>query len=159
MWKYKDTLLSPQEVISLINGLLSGVVILDGIKKKKKTTIIKAIEGRSKKIFTAEFFGLLLSEIDKKIGIFDPDTWDPDVWTASYLDTLVEWIDGYNIICFEDIDMMLNGKEATTEEILNLVANLAEESLVIITGIHIRSRVPNFVENLDAKEFYYQFTG
>lgn len=52
------------------------------------------------------------------------------------------------ILCFEDVDIVLLGRPSTQAEFARIVGKMAQSRIVILTGIEIDKRCRTFVERL-----------
>lgn len=53
-----------------------------------------------------------------------------------------------DILCFEDVDIVLAGRPTTQDEFARIIRNMSESRVVILTGIGIKERCSDFVKKL-----------
>ena len=129
------------EVVAYLDSLSNGVVVLDGPSGCGKTTIIKSIKQTGKEVFSAEFVNNVIDEAARS--------------KVNHYQIAELWLSKGEIVCLEDIDYMLTGKDATTQFMKCLIEELSGNRLFVLTGINIVERVPVLVEDLTTEYFVW----
>ena len=141
----------PMTAETVARSVMNGdrrVAILDGPSGCGKTHILRLIrESNAEKTVTVmsarDIMDELLPWIVERRG-------DARSYAHSFADT--------EVLCIEDTDMSLLGKEATQCEISEMVQSFAKHGMVILTGIDVKEKVPVLYDNLASLADVYTFT-
>ena len=67
----------------------------------------------------------------------------------------IELLFPYSILCLDDVDMTLAGKDATQQEIAYIVKRLTEKRKVIILGINLKERCGTLLKTIGQDRYEY----
>lgn len=133
---------------SLVDEIIAvkkGIFLFDGLSGSGKSMLLNAILAKSentKRFSDESFTENLLAEL----------------WQANHTDkgiaNIADSLKSFSVIGIEDIDFQ-SGKPVTLECIANVINVLAEETLIIITGIDIKERALTLTEKLQNPQFLY----
>jgi len=114
------------------------VVILDGPSACGKTAILHRIRD--------EYSDKNVTIIPARDVADDMLRWVVDL--RGDVMSFAERFKGIDVLCIEDADMALRGKEATQFEMAQLVKCIIDHATVIFTGIGVEERLPVLYDNL-----------
>jgi len=130
------TLLTKNELRLVIDNTKTGIFFLDGKSGSGKTHILKELRSNS----------------DRSVVITSYETVKDKLIDSIMNNTSLD-IPEAAIVCIEDVDF-LHGKAQTQKEFAIIAKRLSENSLVIFTGISLRSRVPILMQYADYQAYY-----
>lgn len=139
MWFHNEKEYTSDDVVSNLADTDRGIVVLDGPSGCGKTTIIKTLQSTGAKIVSGEFASEVVRDFEKNIE-------DPVKIALRYLE-------GYDTVCLEDVDLHLKGRPATTSFIKQAITTLSSKCLVVLTGIDLLYRVPDLMSGLDMTHY------
>ncbi|MBR2741114.1 MAG: AAA family ATPase [Oscillospiraceae bacterium] len=145
MWIHNGKEYTGDEVVSKLADTESGIVALDGPSGCGKTTIIKTLQTTSVKIVSGEFASAVIKE-------FERSREDP-------VNIALRFLEGYEIVCFEDVDLYLKERPSTTSFIKKTISNLSSNCLVIVSGIDLLNRVPELISELNVTYYVWDEKG
>lgn len=116
------------------------IIMIDGKSLCGKSLLIKSIPTCKKRVFSCDNFHRYL------ISYLENEKTDAEI-----VDSLDD-----KMLCIEDIDF-LAGRPFTQWRIAKIFNMLAVRQKIIITGIQIKSRLPDFFENLKRTYAIYKF--
>ena len=136
--KYDNTQLETEILLSW-----KRVFFIDGPSSCGKTHFVKNMHETNKIIYPTH---LLVEEL---ISMFKEKIPMRIVYNR------IELLFPYSILCLDDVDMTLAGKDATQQEIAYIVKRLTEKRKVIILGINLKERCGTLLKTIGQDRYEY----
>jgi len=129
-------MLTDEQLFDLLMECSGQIVLLDGPTGCGKTSMMKRLmnEGvRKTELFAKDRFIRMLMDCTRSNGRH----------------TIAEVVDGYEIVCIDDADLM-RGATCTQECTAQILSDIAHEALVILAGIQLCERIKALIGNITA---------
>lgn len=131
-----DAMLTDDQLFELLTECSGQVVLLDGPTGCGKTRMMKRLMnegGRKTELFAEDRFIRTLMDCTLSNGRH----------------TIAEAVDGYEIVCIDDADLM-RGTTGTQEYTAQILSDIAQKALVILAGIQLCERIKTLIGNITA---------
>ena len=134
------TLYSQDELLRHIIGHTKGLIFLDGPTRSGKSLLVNSIKEFSFGTFIMtgeQFYDFIIESAMDLQSKFNP----------------LNNIRTHRYICIEDLDFY-GGRPHTECEFANVLTILSKNSVVVITGIHLKKKMQSMLDNVLSYEYF-----